>query len=147
VIEPWRIDVERVLAIDPGAVHCGVAMWIDAECIWGNEYDPTSLYENLAFWLETKSVDTVVIEMFQLYPWMAEEQGWSQMETCEVIGVLKYICWAWDYEPVMQPASIKKPTFAILRRKKIKAYGKTPKNQHILDAQAHGWYYIFNKKD
>lgn len=135
---------QRILAIDPGAIHNGVAYFIGVECSWAIEYTPDELYAQLAIMCELKSVDVVVIEKFQLYPWMAEEQGWSQMETCEVIGVLKYVCRAWDYEPVMQPASIKTPTKAILRRKKIVRKGG-PGNQHLIDAQLHGWAYILSR--
>lgn len=137
--------VSRIVAIDPGSTHVGVAMFIGAECVWAREMTPEELEDDLALWLELGSVDVVVCEKFQLYPWKSDQQAWSEMETCERIGVIKYICRAWGYEPVMQPASIKKPTFAILRRKKIRAFGAKPRNQHVLDAQAMGWHYLLTK--
>jgi hypothetical protein len=86
----------------------------------------------------------VVVEEFRLYPWMAQEQSFSAMETPEVIGCIKRIFRkaGWLERLVFQPASIKKPTAARCRAAGKMLPSNTGKRIHAWDASLHGWHYI-----
>lgn len=137
------MDLRRV-AIDPGEIHCGVALFLGTTCYDCYEVKPTQLVENVEMWLYgVPTVDELIVESFHLYPGKAHEQSFSQMFTCEVIGVLRWLAWRGGVPFITQPASIKKPTSAILRAKgiRLKSIGK---GQHVTDAEWHGWYRINN---
>lgn len=130
----------QLVAIDPGEIHCGVATWNDSDTdphVY--EYDPELLAEVLESWYHGSGwKPTTVIEEFRLYPWKAQEQGYSQLKTVEVIGVVRHLCRRFGVTLVEQSATIKKPTFAQLQARGVLLKGT---NQHMRDAEAHGWYY------
>lgn len=136
----------RMMSIDPGAVHCGTANWLDASCYHVEEFLPGALFVALQRALTAKALDVVVCEEYRLYPWKSAEQGFSTVETCEVIGVIKYLCALHGVELVMQSATIKKPTEGHMRAKKIpnKAV-KMKAGGHCKDAVLHGQHYLMNK--
>lgn len=155
-----------VLAVDPG-VTCGVAGLIIGrdsefgfEVDWCENIEPAELYRRLhdAAYVDAK----VVVEEFRLYPHMARQQAWSQMETCEVIGVVKYLCVRYDLDLYMQKALVKKPARGIAVREGMpmkdrmlgsgKGRYKGPDfdytgPQHRRDALAHGVYWSFKNPD
>jgi hypothetical protein len=49
-------------------------------------------------------IDFVVMERFSLYPWMAREQGFSEMKTAQMVGVVKWICRKQDVPVTLQDA-------------------------------------------
>lgn len=139
----------RLLAVDPGEVHCGMALFEDT----GGDYHLVSSWEegpdecaySVYRFMTEEDLTHLVVEKFQLYPWKSEAQSFSQLKTVEVIGVLRYLhkrAVATGAEVVWeeQPASIKKPTALICKAKGIKPFLKS--NQHMKDAQVHGWRYI-----
>lgn len=101
-VHEWRKgeQLDVVIAIDPGAVNCGMAYFsIDpANGQWSCEdawkFGPYACLD----WTEQHSTDIpvalkvgFVIESFRLYPGMAAEQGFSAMGTPQVIGALLWI--------------------------------------------------------
>lgn len=134
-----------ILAIDPGAIHVGVAEFIDhgnyAEEVKAYETTPDGLYRILAD--DDIAIETVVCEEFRLYPWAMKEQGFSPIQTVEVIGVIKHLCLDRKIKLVMQSATIKRPTEGILRSlmkgTRLLSHGQGP---HARDAEVHGWYYF-----
>lgn len=91
----------RVISIDPGAVHCGIAHWAEDEglwqCIWAKEMSPEGCVDFVREAVNgTSPPSLVIVEGFWLKPGMdALRQAGSQMETCEVIGVVVHSCrWA-----------------------------------------------------
>jgi hypothetical protein len=133
----------RVLAIDPGEVHCGVAFFDDGVCTHTEECKPSTLFEHLVF----EMLDVVVCEEFRLYPWTAGAQSFSSMATCEVIGVIKYICEQESMPLVMQSATIKKVASAQMKARGVDNLAVVQrKGGHAVDAFLHGWFYINQTK-
>lgn len=106
-------------------------------------------YRNLMHWLSrpgpvesrkpTRPVE-VIIEEYRLYPDLLQQQGYSKVQTVEVIGVIRYLCGLAGVEMIEQGASIKKPAFAVMKARGF----EWPKglDQHAKDAVAHGYYRI-----
>lgn len=123
-----------ILGVDPGAKHCGTVLFKDGIMEWSQELLPYELYARIQG--ISNSIDYCVMEEFRLYPWLMGEQGFSALETVEVIGVVKYICITKGIPVTMQPASIKKPTMARLRGE------MKSKNPHCRDAEMHVRFYL-----
>ncbi len=87
----------KVLSIDPGAVHVGVAYWSDLHGLWGCEaaveVSPDLAAERIFDVIENRKVDKLIIEGFWLKPGKAAlQQAGSAMETVELIGLARYLC-------------------------------------------------------
>ena len=137
-----ELSLERIVAIDPGAVHCGLAFFLGANCYLVQEMAPEIMFYRLVTWIDEASVDTVVCESFHLYPWLSAEQSFSEMRTCEVIGVIKYLCELGKVKLVMQGADKKKVTERHMAARGIENKGNEVAGQHVKDACEHGWYYL-----
>jgi hypothetical protein len=106
---------KNVFAVDPGEAKSGFA-WLQLLAVPARHphsnlgaddrcYDDSSDHRlhirrcftvspwDLADYLETNlwRADVLVIERFQLYPWMARQQGFSTFGTAESIGIYKRI--------------------------------------------------------
>lgn len=141
----------RLLSVDPGEVHCGMAYFEDSADAWhvvsSWEATPEECFEQVVGFMRD-DLEVLVVEGFWLYPWKSEEQAFGQVKTVEIIGVLRYLHGkavenGRDIEWVEQKATIKKPTAAICNAKGIKTYPRS--NGHMKDAQLHGWYHILRK--
>ncbi len=134
---------QRIIALDPGEIHCGVAHFYH-DVGWHLDTTMELSPGGMFHLLETTSVRglQVVCEEYRLYPWLLQEQGFSEVPTAEHIGVVKYLAAKRNYDLFMQSASIKKPSAGIMS-----AFGieQTGKNQHCRDAEMHGWYYAFRE--
>lgn len=126
------------MAIDPGEVHCGVAIFEAGVCVETNEVRPSALYGMI----ERMLLNAVVIEEFRLYPDKAKVQGYSQLKTVEVIGVVRYLCERERIPLIEQGASIKKVAKAQMTARGVGNLAVTQKSGgHAADAVLHGWYY------
>lgn len=158
-------DHDRVLlAIDPGEVHVGLAVFHDGTCIDAFEMAPHETIVLVRDLLSRRRLHTLVVEQFRLYPWLAEQQAFSDFKTVELIGVLRYL-WATRGELdtgeltnkqgerlataiewctwVENPATIKTPTRAILKARKIKSTAaRLRAGGHASDAELHGYHYL-----
>lgn len=150
----------RVLGIDPGGVHIGLAEFVESpktdqgwaceraweETWWGGLEAVEEMLPRL---------DVVAMEIFRLYPDKANEQTGSEMETSQFIGAVKLLVQQHNrtldlmgasglaVELVMQPASIQEPMKSVLRSRKIKSTAKGSKaGGHALSAELHGWYFL-----
>src|SRR5258708_1845457 len=120
-----------ILSIDPGEVHVGVALLrltgggLKITCDWAYEIKPPELIQMLEK-EERTHIGQVLCEEFRLYPWKMAQQGFSQIKTVELIGVIRYLCEKRGFKLTEQPASIKEPTERILKAKGImlKSYGQ-----------------------
>lgn len=138
-----------IIAIDPGDKHVGwAAIPVDKLGGWDwddrhtTTFEPQETLDMLRKISENGiQVIVLVVEEFRLYPWKAKEQGFSQFHTAEMIGQLKlWVRWfSPETELVMQPAAVKKPTFAIMQGRKIPL---TRGTQHSKDAEAHLYSYL-----
>lgn len=131
--------MRRVIALDPGDNNTGVARTgkpglVSVQTWFG--YDAT--VRELRALMHAGLVDTVVCEEYRLYPWLAQQQGYSDFPTVQLIGAIRLICNDYGIERVMQPATIKEPAFKICARRGIEVPGK---NQHEKDAFVHLYHY------
>lgn len=133
-----QVKNKKLVAIDPGKT-IGFAFFNGEELqlsgFFNNSYSAISRMFELILMFEP---DELVIESFRLYPWKAKEQYWSDFETPEIIGIIKYWAWNQNIKIVMQPASNKIP-FPDERLRKLNVY--VP-NNHARDAVRHGLYRI-----
>ncbi len=154
----------RLLAIDPGAVHNGLAyfeLYPQEHKLtrwWTRDLSPEALTDFLE--QTVTQFDVVVVEEFRLYPELAREQGYSDFPTVEMIGVIKYLCKRANVKVVMQGASIKRKSRRIGERTgfpgKVRSLGagrnrytgwdyQAP-SQHERDATAHGAWHVFTNE-
>lgn len=126
----------KLIAVDPGEKHCGVAVWgvSDQRTVTLN---PEELFVFIRDRLP--KIDVLVVEAYRVYPWV--DHAFAAVATVEVIGVLRYLWKDYEGEVVWaeQDATIKKPTEKILRAKGIKLVGR---NRHERDAELHGHHYL-----
>ena len=103
----------RIAAIDPGESKCGLAVfqlwhpgdglvhtsWCHGHVMCASDrslhlaYAATHTPAETMEWVKANAWDlrALIVERFQLYPWMARQQGFSEFGTAETIGVLKYL--------------------------------------------------------
>lgn len=152
------IDHQRpILTVDPGSEHTGIALWFyypgkGWRCDHAQEISPGDFVTSLENYLKSNSLGTVVYESWQLYADKAQQQVGSELETVQLIGVIRYLVERdepdWPFEPVQlfkQPASIKKATKAILGRKKVISVAKRLRmdpDGHAFDAELHGYHFL-----
>lgn len=143
-----------ILAVDPGDEHVGVA-WFDKQegswgCVYVEEMTPDGFRSYIGPALDSGLFRYLVVESFSLYGDKALEQTGSQMETPQMIGMIKYAWWlafnriGIDLTLVFQQPSIKKAVFAILARKKYQftADRLNVPGQHVRDAEVHGVKFV-----
>lgn len=136
---------EFVLSIDPGELHCGVAWSQGPEVVKTVTWAPAMLFDYLEGYVDgtQRKPEVLVYESYHLYPWLLQEQGFSEVLTAQHIGVIRYLAAKARIHIKPQPASIKKPTRAQCARRKIEVPGATT---HERDAALHGIYHHFNPK-
>jgi hypothetical protein len=141
---------DSIIAIDPGAEHCGVAVFVDGRCVMTTERRPTDLYDSLGVWgsqhgSSKLQFDVMVVEDFKLDPKRMASLAHSRLETVKVIGVLEERCRRDGTTFVLQPASIKRATAAQAKRRLPKLTSKGS-GGHAKDAELHGWHYLWTLK-
>lgn len=133
----------RLLAVDPGRTT-GWVVFVDGQpVLWGADLLWSDVWTK-----HIQLVDVVVCERFALYRHMAETMVNNEFEPAQVIGVLKFLAEKPRAVPVVfQPAAVIHKGAGKLNplMKKLTApYGI--RNQHALDACAHGLYYLLYGK-
>lgn len=164
----WRND-RTLLAVDPGEVHIGLAWFVETEaeweCVWAREWSYSAALDHIAVLLEAgerpECPDILVVEEFRLYADMAQTLIGSDFPTAQFVGAVKYLHYCYEVrrsnlgafkgikpgghkvDLVFQPASIQKPTNAILTEKGVgsEAHG----NDHARSAELHGWHRILRE--
>lgn len=140
-----RAAQQAVVAIDPGDVHCGMALGIVSTsgqfiCTRAWEATPNECADEVAGWLLAGELQAVVVERFSLYADKAATQVGSSFPTAELIGVLKYLVRvAGSASIAIQGADIKKSMRAQLAARGIKLL--PAEADHARDAQLHLWHY------
>lgn len=143
-------------SIDPGKT-CGVVEWRGGSPVRYVACTPDALFYELG---THSDVVRLVVEEFRLYPGrQALNQTMSTMETCEVIGVLKYLGKLHGIPVVMQKAQNMKQgreyaaSIGVPMRdrkkngKPILCFAEPKGPQHPRDALAHGYYYISKHRE
>lgn len=153
----------RILGVDPGDVHNGVALF-EADVqgsvlrrLWTRSWSAPTLYG----YLESCDKAEVVCESFHLYPELAREQGYSTFPTVRRIGAIEYICDRRNLRLTMQNATVKKPARRIgerlapelgsirtigSARSKYRGWDWDAPSQHERDATCHAVVFAFRNK-
>lgn len=152
-----------VLGIDPGGVHVGMAWGVlspgitDAldprrgfRIVRTAELTPLDAVITVNKQLTNRMLDLVAVEEYRLYPNKIREQTGSDMPTSQLIGWIRFHHQLLTRrgersELVLQPASIKQPVRALLRRHQV---GSVARQQHTgghaQDAELHAWKAIID---
>ena len=141
-----------VLGIDPGgttgygAVLLGVDTQSNEEIYKFMDAGELPDWHGLEELIIKINPQVIIYEQFKLYPWLAKNQSWSEMETAQVIGVLHYLCEKYNKIVKGQGANEKK----LARPRAIamlKAYGnKSRYSDHSIDALTHALVYLRKEK-
>jgi hypothetical protein len=138
-------NARMILGVDPGARHNGIAKIVRYRGKWESDIawksDPRACLETVREYLAHEGPGALVIEGFQLYPTMLQQQGLSRLGVVEMIGALKWLYLSTSrrhsiafYE---QGASIKSNGYKAMAKLGIEPQGK---NIHARDAEAHAWF-------
>lgn len=139
-----------VIAVDPGDAHCGMAEGLthsngQFEVVRAWELAPDDCADYVAGWLLSGELEALVVERFSLYADKASQQVGSQMETAQLIGVLKYLVRvAGNAKLAMQGADIKRSMRAQLKARGISLL--PAEADHARDAQLHLWHWVGREK-
>ena len=101
-VEDWEGYKERpqkMIAVDPGDVHVGVAFFESAtpsvdeswKCVDTQEMTPEDFEDALLETFLDGDIDVLVYEKFFLYESKSGEQVGSEFRTSQLIGVIKYL--------------------------------------------------------
>lgn len=134
----------RLLAFDPGERYVGYVVMYGWEVLRVDTLDPDQAIE--LFWagIENGQYDAVVGEQWRNY---SSTVTWSECETVEVLGAVKYMCRRHRVPFYKQPALIKRPG-----RARMRAHGVVePPLDHIpvklrvhaSDASIHAAWWLF----
>jgi hypothetical protein len=155
--------MNRVLVFDPsgnwskneGKGSTGYAVFEDSKLTTfgdkkAEDYYCMELYwENVGQLIEFSQVETVVCESYKLQPGKAKAQSWSALETPQMTGYLRMLCWRGGKEFILQDPSIKiRVADPILEHmgiieKRGRSYYCLNRmtSLHMRDAIRHGVYY------
>lgn len=161
IVEPEAVRA-RLVAVDPGDVHVGIAEFVETadswECMQAYELGWENGIDRVAQFLVGGQLDFLIVERFSLYADMAKTLIGSEMETAQCIGAIrylhaKYLARATDpyelrklaeTELVFQGASIQKATDRICKAKGIPSEANG--NPHARSAELHGWHFILKRE-
>lgn len=86
-----------LLAVDPGDTHVGVAQFVyndktfEGRCTGAAEFTPEEFLDGFADDLLSGTYDTAVVERFILRPDLAMNLVGTEMDTSQMIGVIKFL--------------------------------------------------------
>ncbi len=139
------------VSIDPGDRHVGFATWAGEDCTSATEKTPEECIEFLESYGERMVLEVVVYEKFALYGWNEKSMAGNEFETCQLIGVIKYLCKRYGMHAVGQFASQAKPLYRTswfrgltpTEKRRMPWWGQ---GDHAKDAWAHGMYFVKHRK-
>lgn len=141
----------RLIAIDPGEKHVGVAIFErDTAGLWSctatQEFGPSRFVELFDMWTRADLFGVVVFERFILEPGRAPMLAGSEMETSQMIGVIKYLVGqtiGGRVNLIGQTNQIKRPALAWAKSVKYQFTSvREGSGGHCKDAELHGVYAI-----
>jgi hypothetical protein len=141
----------RILAIDPGDLHVGLADFVEDPttdmgwaCVTATETTRDGMRERLVKLIDQPNqYDSIVVERFTLYPDVAMSLTGKEMATSEMIGAIQFAATLAGVPVIRQPASWQQPTRGMLKHLKLKSTAKRMKaGPHAFSAELHGWAYL-----
>lgn len=139
--------MKYLVAIDPGAEHCGLAIFSYApECKASRTLTPHGLYGTLINLMRAGAVQEIVYERYQQY---GNGRTGDEFPTVEVIGVIKFLADAYEVPYTPRGAAIKTAVRKLIEARKLPTPSKEVESDlriHAADAELHGYSYILQKK-
>lgn len=158
----YDLGAKALVAIDPGDAHVGFAVFVmdgaHPACAAAVELTPDEAADRLAGMIARNELHAVAVEKFTLYAEKALAQVGSEMQTPELIGVIKYLVrthneyvrgvpgpWPGETEIALwsEGAHVKKAIRAQLKARGIERVGTV--GSHAGDAEEQGWYHLYRK--
>ncbi len=156
------IPVTRFLAVDPGAVHVGVARFgrehgtMPWKCLWAKEIDVPGLIAYVVSAGEEQLVHEIVIERFIINLDMLmkgkRERGYAGLsedavETIECVGAVRVLCAMARIPLVKQtPSQGLKDGPKERARVGLRDDQLLSRNPHARSAELHGWFRILKHR-
>lgn len=140
----------RVLAIDPGE-KCGWARAdVYPDLTFENVRHGITPLKDFAHTLMKRGAnyDRFVYEVFRLYPSAAQKLIGSDMQTAQVVGMIRQAAWWHGIDLSSQGAAIKKvarSTAPPWLQEILQRLPKTHDDAHDGDALLHLWYWAWDK--
>lgn len=151
-----------LIALDPsgnssareGDGTTGIAWFIDGELLRVSSIPSSDFDSTEAYWTMIgsiiKTADTVVCESYRLFASKAKQQIGSSLETPQLIGYLRMVCWEQSVPFILQDPAIKirfaddvlVETEVVERRGERYYIDGVLTNIHGRDAVRHGLYYL-----
>ena len=144
------VKYNDVIAVDPGDVHVGVAVFDGKlKSVRATELPAVSAVRTLVELIRALQSEGrhvyVVIENFVLYPGKAMAQSWSPMRTAKMIGALQWLCENQLFVScTIQDATIKLPTRAQMKARGVGIASR--KSGHADDAVLHLWHFLLRRE-
>jgi len=130
-----RMTAAHYLAVDPGETTGWATFNEDGTAInYGSAHGRIEVYQLLA----ATQPKVLIVEDFELFPWKAKEQSWSDFETVRVIGAIEFWAYAKSATVILQLPNIK----AIGYKWAGLSLAKAKRDSHERDAYVHGIYYL-----
>lgn len=143
----------RFVAVDPGDVHVGWAVFTDDNrgtrdwgawrCESAEEITPLDLLNRIISWSNPPrpEFNFAVVEEFRPYPTTIKALIGSDLPTARMIGWIELACHTSGVVLHKQPAHILKATEEMTKRKLITLMSRGH-GGHAKDAELHGWYRV-----
>jgi hypothetical protein len=157
----------KVLSLDPsgnyneGSGTTGWALFEDGEIVEFGTISASDSQSLEGYWstheqlIVLKQPNIVVCESFRLFSHKQKAQTWSQMETPQLIGYLRMMCWKRNIKIVFQSPSdkVRVSDPILVKMGVFEMKGKNhycmrkPTNLHMRDAIRHGVFFHKYKKE
>ena len=143
-----KMTANRIISIDPGD-HIGIVYCTysidNPMSVKGTTFEGSD--RNMKLWdlLNDFKPDVIIFEQFALRPGMATKLAGNKFITCEVIGVIKYVCTELNIPIVEQAPSVKK-YFGGFKSdwEQVKQTPGFKLTEHVKDAYQHLKYFERN---
>ncbi len=137
--------MKRVFGVDPGDKHVGFCeACTQADGTW-EVYAPVELDPpNFIHTITSMDPDLIILESYRVYSDKAMQHIGSEVPTAEMIGYVKWMRYQRGLPgPIMQSASIKKPTEGWMDLLGIRHQAVTKRRGgHAKDAETHIYHYL-----
>lgn len=140
-------EVERILALDPGERTGWAAGTWDGQQLTDIKQGVAALKDMaLALGKRIDTYDTVVYEVWRLYPHMARTMIGNDFQPVQFIGMVRYLAWLHpQIKLVSQGADIKNTALKTMPTVLSKRMKKSSE-QHDQDALMHLWHYVWRTR-
>ena len=135
----------RVLGLDPGETT-GACFFAGSKLVDSTQLPTkTPSFGGVVVrnYIQTWGPDVVVMEMYRIYSWKADDHSWQSLHTPRLIGAIEFICESALKEPVGLVQQTAQQAKGFCTDEKLKAWGVYQEGKpHARDAIRHACYYL-----